>query len=56
MGTGKTLIMDLFYDDANLKERRLHFHEFMIEIHDQLHQLRNEKNSRDFILKTCKRH
>ena len=51
VGIGKTLIMDLFYDDVNLKEKqRVHFHEFMINIHDQLHQLRNEKNSRDFII------
>ena len=51
VGIGKTLIMDLFYDDVNLKEKqRVHFHEFMIDIHDQLHQLRNEKNSRDFII------
>ena len=51
VGIGKTLIMDLFYDDVNLKEKqRVHFHEFMIDIHDQLHRLRNEKNSRDFII------
>ena len=51
VGIGKTLIMDLFYDDVNLKEKqRVHFHEFMVDIHDQLHQLRNEKNSRDFII------
>ena len=51
VGIGKTLIMDLFYNEPNLyKKRRVHFHEFMIDIHDQLHKLRSEKNSKDFII------
>jgi protein AFG1 len=35
LGTGKTMLMDLFYDALpdDLPKKRVHFHAFMMEIH-----------------------
>lgn len=44
VGRGKTFLMDAFYDVLPIEEkRRLHFHRFMILVHERLHGLR--KNS-----------
>lgn len=44
VGRGKSMIMDMFYAEVpdKLKKRRVHFHEFMIETHDWLHQHRGD--------------
>jgi len=39
-GTGKTFLMDLFYETLPVaKKKRVHFHEWMIDVHERLHRL-----------------
>jgi predicted ATPase len=43
-GTGKTFLMDLFYDCVPVtQKKRIHFHEWMIDVHDRLHKLQKNK-------------
>ncbi|KAI5954995.1 AFG1 [Candida jiufengensis] len=51
VGCGKTMLMDLFYDTIpkNLTKKRVHFHQFMQNLHKRLHQLKIQyriKNSK----------
>ena len=40
VGRGKTMLMDLFYENIPLKQKkRIHFHRFMESIHQELKQL-----------------
>merc|ERR1711971_279507 len=39
-GSGKTFLMDLFYETCTVKrKKRIHFHEWMIDVHERLHRL-----------------
>ena len=40
VGRGKSLLMDLFFAHCNIAKKRIHFHEYLISIHKELHILR----------------
>jgi cell division protein ZapE len=43
VGRGKTMLMDFFFDASPvLRKRRVHFHEFMIDVHDRVHAFRQQ--------------
>nr|MBA3896322.1 cell division protein ZapE [Sphingomonadaceae bacterium] len=47
VGRGKSMLMDLFYECLNIRrKRRVHFHEFMIEVHARL-RVEREKEAGD---------
>lgn len=50
VGRGKSMLMDLFHDSLDVPgKRRVHFHEFMLEVHERLRDER-KKESGDPIL------
>lgn len=49
VGRGKSMLMDLFYDCVpdNFRKQRVHFHKFMIDVHDYIHSRRDADNIRE---------
>eukprot|EP00930_Biecheleria_cincta_P078551 TRINITY_DN6606_c0_g1_i3.p1 TRINITY_DN6606_c0_g1~~TRINITY_DN6606_c0_g1_i3.p1 ORF type:complete len:560 (-),score=121.99 TRINITY_DN6606_c0_g1_i3:88-1767(-) len=46
VGTGKTMLLDLFYQnakEAGLRTLRQHFYEFMLGLHRQIHRIREDR-------------
>lgn len=43
VGRGKSMLMDLFYESLpeDMLPRRVHFHEFMVQVHDYVHERRS---------------
>ena len=47
-GVGKTMLMDICFSSIKIKKKkRIHFQEFMIDIHNRLHKIRNNKSIKD---------
>jgi hypothetical protein len=50
VGCGKTAVMDIFFDAmADAPKRRLHFNEFMLEVHSRLKIAREKSGSSDAV-------
>ena len=56
VGVGKTMILNFFFNFINVKKKRLHFNEFMINFHNFVHEKKekNEKNIIDLFVKNLK--
>ncbi len=51
VGCGKTMLMDLFYNDLSIThKRRMHFHDFMRDFHVSLRNVRRDRDSEERIL------
>lgn len=51
VGRGKSLLLDVFYKCLDTtQKKRAHFHEFMIDVHTSLDELRKNSNAKDHIL------
>ena len=47
-GSGKTMIMDMCFSLSNINgKQRIHFQEFMIDIHNRLHEIRKNTSIKD---------
>jgi len=56
VGRGKSFIMDCFFQVVPLERKtRLHFHEFMREVHRQLHELKGVQDPLDVLAKRMSR-
>lgn len=57
VGRGKTMLMDGFFDalPEGVPKRRVHYHEFMIGVHDEMHKARRTGGADKAILKFADR-
>lgn len=51
VGIGKTFLMDCFYHCLTIPKLRLHFHQFLLRIHDELQNIQGKKNPLELIAK-----
>jgi peroxisome-assembly ATPase len=48
VGCGKTMIMDILFNECPLqKKMRVHFHQFMLDVHKTMHQIRSQNRTKD---------
>jgi len=56
VGTGKSMLMDTFYDHVPVqKKARYHFHSFLAQVHQEIHQLKQQdlkEHGRNFAVDT----
>ncbi|XP_077018682.1 AFG1-like ATPase isoform X1 [Tamandua tetradactyla] len=55
VGTGKTMLMDIFYAYVEVKrKKRVHFHGFMLDVHKRIHRLKQSlpKRKPGFVAKS----
>lgn len=44
VGTGKTMLMDMFHDTSAIqKKKRVHFHKFMLDVHKRIHAVKQRQ-------------
>ncbi|CDJ55997.1 ATPase, AFG1 family domain-containing protein, putative [Eimeria maxima] len=44
VGQGKTMILDAFYECLSIKDKvRVHFHQFMLNVHQELHRVKQQQ-------------
>ncbi len=56
VGRGKTFLMDMFCEHIPYTVKRLHFHHFMKEIHDELKAIKDQENPLTIIAKNFANH
>lgn len=48
VGCGKTMLMDLFFDNCKVPDsakKRIHFHSFMLDVHNRIHEQKKRQDT-----------
>ncbi len=56
VGVGKTMLLNFVYDRLNIKKKRQHFNEFMINFHDFRHEKKDNNTIRAFVKQIKKKY
>lgn len=55
VGQGKTMLMDAFYETCQIKSKtRVHFHEFLQRVHQEIHKIKQKGPSDDVLIDVAK--